>query len=218
MNGNKLDFCLSMGYFRMQQDIFTCRYVVFNETYYAVQWLRIVLANVTYGKNQLRLFRINAPYSVTVQPFRLSDELESLYAVYRNSLNFDAPESVESCLMDGEGSNAFDTQIVEIRDGNRLIAAGIFDAGTRSIAGIMNFYHPAYRKQTLGKYLMLLKINHARAQKKTYYYPGYVVHNYPKFDYKLFPAEAATEVFDGVRGIWLPFSWETVTRLSMDSI
>lgn len=214
MRGDKLDFWLSRGYYRMQQDLFTCRFVPFADTVYSVLWLRIVLANVQYGKDQRRLIRINEKFSVAVKPFRLSDELESLYAQYRSAVHFDAPDSVESCLLDGAAHNAFDTRVIEIRDENRLIAVGIFDNGARSIAGIMNFYHPDYRKQSLGKYLMLLKINDALMQKKLYYYPGYIVSNYPKFDYKLFPCQAATEVYKDTSGEWLAFSWETVATLS----
>ncbi len=214
MKGNRLDFWLSQGYYRMQQDFFTCRFVYFDNTYYAVQWLRIVLPNVQYGKSQLRLLRINERFAVAVKPFVLTEEMEALYARYRASIDFDAPESVESCLLGGATYNAFDTRIVEVRNDNQLIAAGIFDNGTRSIAGIMNFYDPAYRKQSLGKYLLLQKLNYARAGQKLYYYPGYLVHNYPKFDYKLFPCEAATEVFDSARGVWLPFSWAIVNALS----
>jgi arginine-tRNA-protein transferase len=76
----------------------------------------------------------------------------------------------------------------------------------------MNFYHPEYRKFSLGKVLMLLKVEHARALGYQYYYPGYLVHNYPKFDYKLFPCLAATEVFDCLTSRWLPFSWREVDR------
>jgi arginine-tRNA-protein transferase len=111
----------------------------------------------------------------------------------------------------------FDTYVVEVRDENKLIAAGIFDNGSQSIAGIMNFYDPAYRKQSLGKFLMLMKINYARQQRKAYYYPGYLVNDYPKFDYKLFPCQSATEVFDANSGTWFPFSWETIKLFSTDS-
>ena len=214
MKGRKLDLCLSMGYFRMQQDVFTCQYVYFEDKLCTVHWLRIVLAAVTYGKHQLRLLRSNEKFSVAVKPFRLTNELETLYAHYRNAVNFDAPESVEECLMNGDIDNAFDTFVIEVRDDARLIAAGIFDNGLDSIAGIMNFYHPDYRKYSLGKYLMLQKINFARLKNKVYYYPGYLANDYPKFDYKLFPCQAATEVFDEGSGNWLPFSWELVKYLS----
>ncbi|MFD2574354.1 arginine-tRNA-protein transferase [Spirosoma soli] len=214
MDSNELDLWLSRGYFRMQQRLFTCPLVHFDDVFYSVHWLRIVLADVTYGKDQLRLFRINAPFTVTVGPFSLTEEVEALYRYYRNSITFDAPDTVESCLLDGARYTAFDTYSVEVRDENKLIAVGIFDKGFRSIAGIMNFYHPAYRKHSLGKYLMLQKMRYAQSQDKTYYYPGYLVNNYPKFDYKLFACEAATEVLDSATNIWHPFSWEAVKAQS----
>ncbi|MCX6215730.1 GNAT family N-acetyltransferase [Spirosoma sp.] len=214
MKGSELDLFLSIGYFRMQQEVFTCQYIVFNDTLCPVHWLRLALANVTFGPKQSRLFRINEPFSVTVKPFVLTQEVEALYALYKRSVDFDAPLSVEFWLLNGALKSGFDTYAIEVRDGSRLIAVGIFDNGETSIAGIMNFYHPDYRKQSLGKYLMLLKINHARSQQKRYYYPGYLVSYYPKFDYKLFPCEAATEVFDENTGRWVPFSWETVDAMA----
>jgi arginyl-tRNA--protein-N-Asp/Glu arginylyltransferase len=214
MRGTKLDLYLSKGYFRMQQDVFTCFAVLFEEKVCPVHWLRITLATVNYGKEQLRLFRINGHFSVAVKPLSITEEVRNLYATYKESINFDAPESVEACLLNGSTYNVFETYAVEIRDGATLIAVGIFDAGAQSIAGIMNFYHPAYRKHSLGKYLMMLKINQARLQQKTYYYPGYLASNYSKFDYKLFPCLAATEVYDANRDKWYPFSWETVSVLS----
>lgn len=215
MSGFELDYYLSEGYFRMQQDVFTCRYVVFDDMVYPVHWLRIVLADVSYGKTQRRLLSLNSRFSVAVGPLRLLGELEELYARYRSAITFDAPASVESCLLGGDLRNAFDTQVVEVRDGDRLIAAGVFDNGSESIAGIMNFYDPDYRRHSLGKYLMLQKIDYARRQRKTYYYPGYIVSNYPKFDYKLFACEPATEVFDDRSGLWFPFSWELVATLAI---
>lgn len=218
MKGNKLDLFLSMGYFRMQQEIFTCRYLVVENTIQPVHWLRIALATATFGPKQSRLFRINANFSVVVKPCVLTKEIESLYALYKDSLNFDPADSVESWLYNGATRSIFDTYIIEIRDENTLIAVGIFDNGERSIAGIMNFYHPDYHRHSLGKYLMLLKIKYAQLQQKDYYYPGYMVSNYPKFDYKLFACEKATEVLDERSGQWLPFSWETVSILAANKL
>ncbi len=200
----------------MQQDLFTCQYVQFDNKLYPVYWLRIVLNAVSFGPKQARLFRVNAQYTVTVRPFLLTDEVENLYARYRNSIAFDAPETAESCLWNGATTNRFDTRSVEVRDGGKLIAVGIFDNAGQSIAGIMNFYDPDYHRQSLGKYLMLLKTQYARQRGMAYYYPGYIVGNYPKFDYKLFTCEAATEVFDEPCVRWLPFSWETVKMLEAD--
>lgn len=213
---HELDFLLSIGYFRMQQEVFTCRYVQFDGAIYPIHWLRIVLAQVNYGPKQTRLFRINAQYHVSVRPFALTIEVEKLYARYQNHITFDTYPTVEACLWNGAITSQFDTYSVEVRDGSKLIAVGIFDNAGQSIAGIMNFYDPDYRRQSLGKYLMLLKTQYARQQDMTHYYPGYIVGNYPKFDYKLFTCQAAAEVFDEPCVRWLPFSWETVKMLEND--
>ncbi|WP_234734928.1 arginine-tRNA-protein transferase [Tellurirhabdus bombi] len=216
MKGSELDLYLSMGYFRMQQKVFTCCAVLFDNTVCTVHWLRIALSRVNYGKDQLQLLRKNQQFLVTVKPFVLTEQVEALYAEYKSAITFDAPESVEACLFGEADYNLFDTYAVEVRDDTKLIAVGIFDNGARSIAGIMNFYHPAYRKYSLGKYLMLQKINYARDQQKVYYYPGYLANNNPKFNYKLFASEEATEVFDNRHFSWVPFNWETVTIHSAD--
>ncbi len=214
MKGSDLDLYLSLGYFRMQQTVFTCRYVVFDNVFSPVFWLRIDLARAELGRKQRTLLKIRDKFAVQVKPFVLSEEIETLYAIYRHSIDFDAPGSVAECLFSGASSNLFDTYSVEIRDNNRLIAVGIFDNGSNSIAGIMNFFDPAYQKYSPGKSLMLLKMDHAKLQRKAYYYPGYLASEYPKLNYKLFACEAATEVYDDYRDIWYPFSWERITALS----
>lgn len=211
-----LDYYLSQGYYRMHQDLFTCRFLPIEGGLYTVHWLRFVLADMQYGPEQRRLLRLNERFSTSIRPFRITSELEELYAQYRSSITFDAPETVEAFILAGAKHNVFNSEVIEVRDGGLLIAAGIFDSGLQSLAGIMNFYHPEYRKHSLGKYLMLLKINHALGHQKAYYYPGYVVHNYPKFDYKLFPCPRATEVFDCVSGLWLPYSREVVASQSAE--
>ncbi|AQG78315.1 GNAT family N-acetyltransferase [Spirosoma montaniterrae] len=218
MKGSQLDVCLSRGYFRTQQEVFTCRFLYHDNRFCPVHWLRIVVPNIDFGPKQRRLFRINEAFSATIRPFALTDELETLYATYRQSIDFDASDSVASCLLNGSGQNRFDTQVIELRDNGKLIAAGIFDNGLHTIAGIMNFYDPAYRRHSPGKYLMLLKMSHAWQQQKLYYYPGYIVSQHPKFDYKLFACEAATEVYDDSRSRWYPFSWPVVNALSEEML
>lgn len=210
-----LDYYLGQGYYRMRQDLFTCQFLPHDGQLHTVHWLRVVLRDVQFGSQQRHLLRRNASFSAVVRPFHLTAEYEALYSLYYQSLDFEASATLaELLLAEDTMHSVFKTEIVEVRDGNLLIAAGIFDQGADSIAGIVNFYHPDYRKYGLGKYLMLLKMEHARQQQKMYYYPGYVVHGYPKFDYKLWACPAATEVFDCYSRQWPLFSWEVVAQQS----
>ena len=212
--GEMLDYYLSQGYYRMNQDLFTTRFLPREGNLHTVHWLRLVLPLVQYGPKQRQLLRHNAQFVVTVNSLRISDEYEALYARYHAALDFDTAESLEALLLAGATHSVFTTYAVEVRDGEQLIAVGVFDRGAASIAGIVNFYDPAYHKHSLGKYLLLQKLEYARSQGLAYYYPGYLVHSYPKFDYKLFACEAATEVYDCLGGRWHPFAWEEVNRES----
>jgi arginyl-tRNA--protein-N-Asp/Glu arginylyltransferase len=212
--GDVLDYYLALGYYRMNQDLFTCRFLPVGPRVYTVHWLRLVVPQVHYGSKPRRLLRHNARFSVATKPLRLTAEHEALYARYHAAIDFDASPSLAELLLAGATRSVFDSYIIEVRDGDQLIAGGIFDRGTNTIAGIVNFYDPDYRKYSLGKYLLLLKTEYARAQQLAYYYPGYLVHGYAKFDYKLFASPEATEVFDAQSSEWLPFSWEVVARQS----
>ena len=218
IRGDALDFYLAQGYYRMQQDLFTCQFVPFEGRIYTAHWLRLDIARVAWGTEQRRLLRRNARFAATVRPFRLTPEYEELYARYRQAITFDAAPTVEDVLLGGEAHNVFNTNIIELRDDDRLVAVGIFDHGDRALAGILNFYDPTYHKFSLGKYLLLLKTDYARRLQLDYYYPGYVVHAYPKFDYKLFACAAATEVFDSINGQWQPFSWQVIDANSAELV
>lgn len=216
VRGDALDFYLGQGYYRMQQDLFTCQFLPFEGRLYTAHWLRLALVRVQWGPEQRRLLRRNARFSATIRPFRLEPEYEELYVRYQAFITFDAAPTVGEVLLGDATHNVFNTHVIELRDGNQLIAVGIFDQGDRTLAGILNFYDPTYRQYSLGKHLMLLKAEYARRLQFDYYYPGYVVHGYPKFDYKLFACAGATEVFNSISGFWQPFAREAVAAHSAE--
>lgn len=195
MNGKELDSFLEMGWYRIGSSIFTTHFILLNDYIYRVFWLRYNLKNIVLSQSQQRLEKRNQQFDVSVKPLEITDEIENLYAAYKTGIIFRAPVSVQNCLY-GERppSNVFDTELVEVRDGDKLIAAGIADWGAETIAGIMNFYDPEYKKYSLGKYLMMLKIKRAQEKKLLWYYPGYVVYQRPEFDYKLSFNQDAVEV------------------------
>jgi len=206
LTGRQLDQYLSKGWFRMGQTIFTTDVVPLNDRLYEVHWLRIDLRRLNYGRTQKKLFVLNKNFSVSMQPLNINSELEDLFASYRNSVDFNPPQSVEEYLFLGINHNIYDSYLIQIRDHGKLIAAGIFDNGETSIAGILNFYDPSYKKYSLGRYLMLIKAQYAIKMGKAWYYPGYIARGYSKFNYKLFPDKNATEMYDKDSKTWLPVS------------
>ncbi len=186
MIGKELDYFLETGWYRMGQSIFTTDFIMPEDVMYRVFWLRYNLQNIAFSKSQQRIKNGNRQFNVSVKSAEITVEIEKLYAVYKTSVNFSGAESVHQWLFgDGSPTNVFDTEFIEIRDKDKLIAVGIYDQGTESIAGIMNFYHPDYKRFSLGKYLMILKIELGQRRNNQWYYPGYVVYQRPEFDYKL---------------------------------
>ena len=119
IRGDALDFYLAQGYYRMQQELFTCHFVPFNGRLYSAHWLRLALPRIEWGPEQRRLLRRNARFAATVRPFRLTDEYEELYARYRAAITFDAAPTIEAVLLGGETHNVFNTHVIELRVGQR---------------------------------------------------------------------------------------------------
>jgi leucyl-tRNA---protein transferase len=217
--GQLLDKYLRHGWYRLGQIIFTTDFIPHAESWYRVFWLRYNLDAISYSKKQLAVLKLNQHFTVRIKPLKITKEIENLYQRYKSHIDFEISPTLKNYLYDGSTfdapkQNVFHTEMIEVRDNNRLIAAGIYDNGEDSIAGIINFYHPDYARFSLGKFLMLSKINHAIATNKTWYYPGYIAYLYTKFDYKLFPSRKASEIYDPETQNWLPYSEALMAELA----
>jgi len=184
----ELDTYLANGWFRMRQTIFTTNFLQFDSLFYSAIWLRVALADYVPDKKHLTLKKLNKAFTTEIKQCpagEISVAHESLYCQYRQSVSFDVSPSLQELLLGHDSVNRFNTYEVNIFDGDALIAAGFFDLGAIAAAGISCIYHPAYKKYSLGKYLMYLKIEFCRKKLLQYFYPGYVVPGCQPFDYKL---------------------------------
>lgn len=219
LTGEQLDIFLAKGWYRMHQGIFTTHFLLQEDGFFRVYWMRYDLDQLTISSSSKKIIAANRDFESRIVPFQLTDELETLFQEYKTGIDFNPAESVRQWIF-GEQENkedVFDSHIIEIRDKEKLIAAGIFDKGKKSIAGIMNFYHPDYRKYSPGKFLMLLKIQYALDNNRRWYYPGYIVCNNPKFDYKLFADKKAAELFIPERNRWQPYTSDLMNDLTKAS-
>jgi arginine-tRNA-protein transferase len=206
VNGKKLDYFLSRGFYRIGDKIFTTNYVVIDAFYHDVFWLRTNLSLVGSSKTIKQCIKNLKPFSINFKPATITQEAELLFKSYCSIINFDFSESIAHYLLPVEPTPIFDTRMIEVRDNGKLIALGYFDVGHKSIAGIMNMYHPDYKKYSLGKCLMWLKMNFAMQQNMDYYYTGYISLQSSKFDYKLFPNINAVEVFLPKKQEWQAYN------------
>jgi arginine-tRNA-protein transferase len=206
LSPEQLDDYLSRGWFRMVQTIFTTQFVQEDaSTFKDAIWLRYRLKDFEFPKWYLKMKARNQ-FRISFSEMPPSQEHEALYQVYWESKPSGWPESLDSILSGQSNTNVFPTSIVNVYDEEKLIAAGCIDIGKMSAAGIVNFFNPAYAKYSLGKFLFLLKIDHAIALGLEYFYPGYFVPGNPRFDYKLEFHQPSLEFFQAAQNTWLPYS------------
>ena len=220
LTAQELDIYLANGWFRMGQSIFTTNFLRFHEKFYSAIWLRIELSNTEKTKTQQKIEKLNTKFRVEIQAANPTDKHEALFSKYRESMTFEPAPSVNNLLYghreDRETLRIFDTVEINIYDDDKLIAAGFLDLGEKSAAGISCFYDPYYRKYSLGKYLMYLKIEFCKKNNFQFFYPGYFAPGYPLFDYKLDLVKPTLEYFDLVADAWIRFEEHDDSRIPFE--
>jgi arginyl-tRNA--protein-N-Asp/Glu arginylyltransferase len=200
----ELDAYLAQGWFRMGPTIFTTNFLSFKENLYSAIWLRVMLAEFQGGKTQAKLFKANSQFTTRIQRATITDEKEQLFAKYKASVPFEASASLQHLLFGKSYATVYDTYEVNVHHEGKLIAVGYFDLGKESAMGISSFYHPDFKKYSLGKYLIYLKMTYCKQLGMRYFYPGYFVPGYAFFDYKLSIGRDALEYLQFERDQWFP--------------
>ena len=195
---------LAAGWYRIQQTLFTTDVLNFDETMYKAIWLRVCLHDFEPDKTYRTLARKNKQFRLEIDKLLLTPEHENLFMRYKNHIPFEAASSLHSLLYGDEIKNVFNTHIINMYDGDTLIATGAFDLGLESAAGIFSVYDPAYKQFSPGKYLIYEKMQFCKRESFTWFYPGYYVPGYARFDYKKDIGKGAIEYFDRERNRWFP--------------
>lgn len=186
LTGSELDAYLARGWFRMGQTIFTTNFAHVKDKILSTIWLRVKLNNYIRDKVHAQLIKRNAGFTLTIQPAVITPEMETLFALYRESLPFSVSESLQHLLFGKDPvESIYQTYEVTLHDQDKLIACGFFDLGETSAEGIVSFYDPAYKKYSPGKFLIYSKMQYCKDLGYEYFYPGYFVPGNPNFDYKL---------------------------------
>jgi len=203
-----LDDLLAKGFYRMQHLMFTCNKTVINyETHpIPVFWLRTIVQKVKPGKNALNIIKKCAGFKVIITDAYVDEEIETLYAHYKKHVSFIVSENCKDYLHLETFVMPFNSKMIKVYNNKKLIAAGYFDKGKNAIAGIMNIYHPEYKTYSLGKFLMLQKLQFALSENTQFYYTGYISTESVRFDYKTFPDANAVEVLLPLQEKWVPYN------------
>ncbi|WP_207497039.1 hypothetical protein [Aridibaculum aurantiacum] len=202
-----MDNLLAAGYYRMQHLMFTTNdtQIEEDEEPIPVFWLRTRVSSCQLNRSARNILKKCSQFTTTILPACVTEEIEDLYALYKDHVVFSVSPSCAEYLHTDLLPHPFDSLMVQVRHGAQLVATGFFDVGQQSIAGIMNVYHPAYHAYSLGKFLVLQKLQYALDLQKTYYYTGYISPDSTRFDYKVFPDPTAVEVFLPDQQQWVPY-------------
>ncbi|PAC31449.1 arginyl-tRNA--protein arginylyltransferase [Flectobacillus sp. BAB-3569] len=203
---HELDQYLADGWFRMGQSVFTTNFLKFNHVFYSALWLRINLLEAEFPTTKSKLQKLNSKFEVEIQPAQIKPIQETLFDKYRSHITFETSNSLEQLLFNNTQRDIFNAYEVNVYDKEKLIATGFFDLGHDSGAGISCFYDPDYKKHSLGKYLMFLKMDFCIKRGLTFFYPGYFAPGYRLFDYKLDLTKSAMEFLDFRDNQWYPMS------------
>ncbi|MCI5080745.1 MAG: arginine-tRNA-protein transferase [Saprospiraceae bacterium] len=200
----ELDSYLEKGWYRMGQTIFTTHFLCFGDQFYSAVWVRLPIQGYAFRKSARKLIRKSLrQFRVEIRQGRIDVEKERLYRKYKGNFQGIIAPTLRDSLLDGEDYNIYNTQEVSIYDGNRLIGCSFFDLGADSAASIIGIYDPDYHAHSLGYLTMLLEITFCMERGLAFYYPGYVVPGYQRFDYKLRIGDV--EYFDLKNNGWLPY-------------
>ncbi|PLK44225.1 arginyl-tRNA--protein arginylyltransferase [Emticicia sp. TH156] len=208
-----LDAHLEDGWFRMGQAIFTTSFLKFKDIIYSAIWLRINLRSFSESSTQKKLRKLNSGFNVIIREAFIDETKEDLFARYQSHVAFDTAPNLQQLLFGYGDNDIYETLEICIYDDSKLIACGFFDLGEKTSAGISCFYDPEYKKHSLGKYLMFLKMEFSKRQGLQYFYLGYFAPGYPLFDYKLGLSKDNLEFMDQATERWLPieqFSYDAI--------
>ncbi|MGC6427763.1 MAG: arginine-tRNA-protein transferase [Akkermansiaceae bacterium] len=159
-----------------------------------VRPLRVRLEHFRRSKSQRRTWNRNADLSIELKPLARSPELDALFDCHKRRFCKDQPESLGSFLGEDPGVKPTDTRQFELRLDGKLLACSFLDVGRNSVSSIYAMFHPEEHRRRLGIFTMLLEIDWALQNGRTFYYPGYAYREPSHYDYK--KEFRGTEYFD----------------------
>jgi arginine-tRNA-protein transferase len=139
------------------------------------------------SRSQRRVWKLNQPLVAREHPPVVTTEQFELFALYQKSRHGDG----DMAKMDFHDYRALvedtpvRTSLVEFRDArHRLVATCLLDRLGDGLSAIYSFFDPELYRHSLGIYMILWLIEHARFLSLPFAYLGYWIAESPKMSYK----------------------------------
>ena len=149
--------------------------------------VRVRVDGFTPSRSQRRVWKLNQSLVARDRPPVATMEQFDLFALYQKSRHGDG----DMAKMDFHDYQALvedtpvRTSLLELRDDrHRLVAACLYDRLGDGLSAIYSFFDPGLYRHSLGTYMILWLIDHARALALPHTYLGYWIAESPKMSYK----------------------------------
>lgn len=198
----QLDFLLENGWRHFGTHFFRYNLGFYQDQIRRVIPLRINLSAFVVSKSQRRILRKNRDLQIVIRPVEIDEEKEILFDRHKTRFDHGIPETVFDFLSFSPKDVPCEAREVCVYDDGKLLAASFFDVGASAISGIYAMFAPEENRRSLGILTMLIEIEFALKNNKTFYYQGYAYEGESFYDYK--KRFGALETFDW-QGNWIDY-------------
>ncbi len=168
--------------------------------------LRICLKDFTPSKSQRRILKKNQDLQIVIRPIEITPDKKNLFERHKKRFKHSIPDSIYDFLSSAPADVPCGALEVCVYQKETLLAASFFDVGGAAVSAIYAMFDPREFSRSLGIFTMLLTIDYAQKNNKTFYYPGYAYEGNSFYDYK--KRFSALETFDW-NGNWEKFHSES---------
>lgn len=165
--------------------------------------LRIRLKDFELSKSQRRVLKNNQDLQTIFRPIEVTAEKEDLFERHKQRFVHAVPDSLYDFLSFSPAVVPCKALEISVYKDGKLFAASFFDVGATAVSAIYAMFEPTETNRSLGIFTMLLTIEYAIRNGKTFYYSGYAYEGNSFYDYK--KRFAALETFDW-EGSWKTFA------------
>jgi len=156
--------------------------------------LRVRLSDFKLSKSQRRILKKNQDLQIVIRPIEITSEKEILFEKHKKRFKHNVPDSIYDFLSYSPAFVPCEALEVCAFSQEKLLAASFLDVGASAVSGVYAMFDPEETSRSLGIYTMLLVIDYALENDKTFYYPGYAYLGSSFYDYK--KRFSALEAFD----------------------
>jgi arginyl-tRNA--protein-N-Asp/Glu arginylyltransferase len=147
---------------------------------------RLPVAHFQPNRNQRRTLKRATDITAEIGPPRFKQEAFDLYQKYiatrHTGGGMDDPDPER--YLDFLSCDWAETEFVEFRLHDRLIAVAVQDVLTRGLSAVYSFFDPDFSAVSLGRYALLWQIGEAQRRRLPWLFLGYWIANCKKMLYK----------------------------------